>query len=188
MLLPLPLLLPLLLLLMPLLPLLRELFTVGCQKTSRADASTLASLWLQQVPHEEACLQNNTVLANTYLRRHVRAVAQRQELMVAAGREEKVGQLQRVRGKDVVVRNAVNQQKGPRQARSQRQQAAAVISSRVCRRMTQVALTVAGVVQAPFSDGSPCYRCMEHIRHLQHGQSSEVAAERPTDDTDSAIV
>ena len=140
------------------------------------------------MPDEKASLQEDAVLAHADLGCHVRAVAQRQELVMTTSGKKKIGQLQRVRCEHVVVGEAVYEHEGAGQVACQWQQAAAVISRSVCLRVAQVALGIARVVQPPLGDGRPCNCRVEHMRHLQHCQCCKVAAEGPSDDADPARV
>ena len=106
------------------------------------------------MPDEKSRLQEDSILADTDLRRHVRAVAQRQKLVVAACCEKKAGQLQGMRSEHVIISKAVDEHEGPGQVGCKWQQAAAVVRRSIRFWMTQITLGVS-------------YAC--HIRVMQRG-------------------
>ena len=94
------------------------------------------------MPDEKSRLQEDSILANADLRRHVRAVAQRQKLVVAACCEKKAGQLQRMRSKHVIISKAVDEHEGPGQVGCKWQQATAIIGRSIRFWMTQITFRV----------------------------------------------
>jgi hypothetical protein len=158
------------------------------------------------MPDEKSRLQEDSILADADLRRHVRAVAQGQELVVSACCEEKAGQLQGMRSKHVIISKAVDEHQGPGQVGCKGQQAAAVVRRSIRFWMTQITLGVSCailgrccvarggykcfgqtcVIKAPLGHWRPSNRGVKHVGHFENSQSSEVAAEGPTNDADSA--
>ncbi len=105
-----------------------------------------------EVPREELDLQQQQVLRDRLLRRHVGHAGQRQHRVRPTGLGQALREPQRVRGDHVVVRESVDQQQGPRQRRRVVEQCATPIDGLVVLRKAEIALGVEGVVQRPVGD------------------------------------
>ena len=98
--------------------------------------------------------------------------------------EERRGQLQRVRGQDVVVGESVNQKERSLEFVCIRNQTRRFVWIGIRRRIAEVALRVVRVVEAPVRDRCSGDRSMESIGGSEHGESGEIAAKAPPTNRD----
>ncbi len=128
------------------------------------------------------------VLGDDLLRRHVGDADERQDLVRPAGGEQRRRQLQRVRGDDVVVGQAVDQQQRAGQPIGERQQRVGVVDVGLLAGIAEVALGVVRVVETPLGDRRAGDGGVEDVGPAQHGERGEVAAEAPAADGDALEV
>ena len=110
---------------------------------------------------------------------------EREHLVRAPGGEQRGRQLQGVRGDDVVVGEAVDEQQRPCQVGARAAGATRVVAVGVVVGMPEVALGVVGVVEPPFGHRRAGDGGVEHVRSAQHGQRGQEATEAPAANGDA---
>ena len=153
------------------------------RRSSRLDLG----LELERVA-EEVELEQQEVLGDVLLVGHVGDAREREDLVGAAGGQERGRQLEGVGGDDVVVGQAVEEQQRALELGRVGEQRAGVVDVGIGLGVAEVALGVEGVVEAPVRDRGAGDGGVEDVRAAQDGEGGEVAAEAPAADGDPGEV
>jgi len=131
------------------------------------------------MPKEEVPLEMEEVLGHLFLGRHVGHPRKRQHLVGAPRLEQGLRQDERVGRDDIIVGEAVDEHQRSCEVRRIAQQAAALVVFRMFVGVTDIALGVMRVVQAPVCDGGASDRRVNSVGSAHDRKRSEIPAERP---------